>query len=139
MLNQDDNNIKIAKVDCTISRDICSQQDITGYPTLQFFKQGQTNGVRFRGTRDLPSLTTFINEQLRAVKLKYICSVDYCLQYDFQGEELVANIAGIKQTGGIFELNDENFDKHISIGKHFVKFYAPWCGHCQVFYYEFIH
>lgn len=67
MLNQDDNNIRIAMVDCTISSEICAQQDITGYPTLKFFKQTITDGVRFRGTRDLPSLTNFINEQLREV------------------------------------------------------------------------
>lgn len=69
MLNEDDNNIKIAKVDCTLSSDVCAQHDITGYPTLKFFKQGQSDGVRFRGTRDLPSLTNFINEQLRLVKI----------------------------------------------------------------------
>lgn len=69
MLNQDDNNIKIAKVDCTTSSEICAQQDITGYPTLKFFKESRRDNVRFRGTRDLPSLTTFINEQLREVKI----------------------------------------------------------------------
>lgn len=47
---------------------MCAQNDITGYPTLKFFKQGENEGIRFRGTRDLPSLTTFINEHLRVVK-----------------------------------------------------------------------
>lgn len=68
MLNEDDSNIKIAKVDCTADSDICSEHDVTGYPTLKFFKVGVTEGVKFRGTRDLPTLTTFINEQLREVK-----------------------------------------------------------------------
>lgn len=72
MLNEDDNNIKIAKVDCTVSSEVCAQNDITGYPTLKFFKKGQIESVRFRGTRDLPSLTTFINEQLRVVNLSNI-------------------------------------------------------------------
>jgi hypothetical protein len=31
---------------------------------LKFFKSGETEAVKFRGTRDLTSLTTFINEQL---------------------------------------------------------------------------
>lgn len=64
MLNEDDTNIRIAKVDCTVDDYVCAQHDVTGYPTLKFFKSGTTEGVKFRGTRDLPSLTSFINEQL---------------------------------------------------------------------------
>lgn len=64
MLNEDDGNIRIAKVDCTVDKEICSNHDVTGYPTLKFFKLGVGEGVKFKGTRDLPSLTSFINEQL---------------------------------------------------------------------------
>lgn len=33
---------------------------------------------------------------------------------------------------GLVELTEETFMKHVETGSHFVKFYAPWCGHCQV-------
>lgn len=34
-------------------------------------------------------------------------------------------------TGGLFDLTDDSFPKHIETGSHFIKFYAPWCGHCK--------
>ena len=27
---------------------------------------------------------------------------------------------------GLYTLTSENFDKHVEIGLHFIKFYAPW-------------
>ncbi|XP_056632365.1 thioredoxin domain-containing protein 5 homolog [Diorhabda carinulata] len=117
MLNEDEtNNIKIAKVDCTTDNEVCSEQDITGYPTLKFYKVGDSEGVRFKGTRDLPSITNFINEQLR------------------EGDESDAEESTIKEpqaVGGLIELTEDTFNKHVETGKHFIKFYAPWCGHCQ--------
>ncbi|CAG9772659.1 unnamed protein product [Ceutorhynchus assimilis] len=118
MLNEDDSNIRIAKVDCTTDAKICSDQDVTGYPTLKFYKVGQEEGVRFKGTRDLPTLTNFINEQLRLSE-----------DYDYDNDE--APKAVKHQESPLKELDDKNFDALIEKGKVFVKFYAPWCGHCQ--------
>ena len=31
---------------------------------------------------------------------------------------------------GLYVLNEDNADVHLSRGTHFVKFFAPWCKHC---------
>lgn len=33
--------------------------------------------------------------------------------------------------GTVLNLNSENFQKGIAQGVTFVKFFAPWCGHCK--------
>jgi hypothetical protein len=33
---------------------------------------------------------------------------------------------------GLYILNDKSFKKAVESGSFFIKFYAPWCGHCQV-------
>ncbi|CAH1995839.1 unnamed protein product [Acanthoscelides obtectus] len=115
MLNEDDSDIKIAKVDCSTDSKVCLKEDITGYPTLKFYKLGDSNGIKFRGTRDLPSLTNFINEQLREGDEK-----------DQESEEVPQVMKH-----GLVELTEKTFESHVATGNHFVKFYAPWCGYCQ--------
>ena len=60
----DDEEVVIGKVDCTTATALCSDQDVTGYPTLKFFKSGADSGVKYREQRDLKSLDKFIKKQM---------------------------------------------------------------------------
>jgi len=113
--DEDEQDVLIGKVDCTIETSLCSSQDVTGYPTLKFFKSGTDSGVKYRGQRDLSSLVKFINEQMG---------------YEQPEEENVESEDAIVDNG-LYVLNEKSFKKHVETGDHFIKFYAPWCGHCQ--------
>nr|XP_045615779.1 thioredoxin domain-containing protein 5 homolog [Procambarus clarkii] len=111
--NTEKAEVVVGKVDCTQHTALCSSQDVTGYPTLKLFNKGAENGVRYRGPRDLASLERFISEQLGTEVQN--------------GEQLSVPEA----LTGLVEYTDVTFKSVVASGKHFVKFYAPWCGHCQ--------
>jgi len=114
-----DSEVTIAKVDCTVSTALCSAQDVTGYPTLKFFKNGaeKEDGVKYRGNRDAASLEKFIKEKLGGE----------------EAETKEESSAGEKASveNGLHVLTADSFADSTSKGDTFVKFYAPWCGHCQ--------
>ena len=119
-MNKDvEKEVTIAKVDCTEATALCSAQDVTGYPTLKFFKNGaeKDDGVKYRGQRDLASLEKFINEKLG----------------NEVADEKPVEAASAEATieNGLHILTEGSFAKSVGSGDTFIKFYAPWCGHCQ--------
>ena len=55
-------NVHIAKVDCTVDRDVCSAQNVRGYPTLLFFKAGQKEPIKYSGAREASAVSEFIRQ-----------------------------------------------------------------------------
>lgn len=114
----DEKTVTIAKVDCTIERALCSAQDVTGYPTLKFFKSGfeKEDGEKYRGNRDKDALISFINKKLGTEETEEKPKVEE------SGEVVVKD--------GLHILSAATFAKTVEAGDTFIKFYAPWCGHC---------
>jgi protein disulfide-isomerase A1 len=50
--------VHIAKVDCTVEKDICTQHDIKGYPTL-IALQGDSE-TKYNGAREAAALKAFV-------------------------------------------------------------------------------
>ncbi|XP_045111657.1 thioredoxin domain-containing protein 5 homolog [Portunus trituberculatus] len=111
--NTDEAEVVVGKVDCTQHTALCSSQDVTGYPTLKLFAKGVKSGIKYRGPRDLASLEKFIADQLGT-------DVE-------EGEEASVPEA----VTGLVEHTDTTFKTSVVRGRHFIMFYAPWCGHCQ--------
>jgi len=107
---------KIARVDCTLETALCKDNEVSGYPTLKFFKKG-AEPVRHKGGRDQDALEKFIKEQL-GVKVEE------------EKKEEEKKPEGVKLEN-IIDLTSDSFPEHIKTGFRFIKFYAPWCPHCQ--------
>jgi len=114
-----ESEVTIGKVDCTVATALCSAQDVTGYPTLKFFKNGfeKDDGVKYRGNRDEASLEKFIAEKLG----------------NEIPDEKPASTGSAEATveNGLHILTSDSFNSVVGKGDTFIKFYAPWCGHCQ--------
>jgi len=117
--NAEEKEVMIGKVDCTVATALCSAQDVTGYPTLKFFKSGaeKEDGVKYRGNRDAAALEKFIAEKLG---------------HEIPEEKPAApESAEAVVEAGLHILSSASFAPTVAKGDTFVKFYAPWCGHCQ--------
>lgn len=55
-------NVKIAKVDCTLSdnKDLCSTQEVDGFPTIFIYRNGD-KVTEYNGNRSLEDLVNFVN------------------------------------------------------------------------------
>ena len=67
VVNEEDPKVAtVARVDCTFFAGLCAAQDVSGYPTLKFFKAGaeKEDGVKYRGKRDVETMRKFIKDKL---------------------------------------------------------------------------
>ncbi|KPJ04338.1 PREDICTED: thioredoxin domain-containing protein 5-like [Papilio xuthus] len=115
LINTKDSKFAIAQVDCTLHPKLCQETDITGYPTLLYFHKNSFSPVEYKGTRDLPSLTLFLSEVF-AMK---------------SGVKEADKSNEVKIYSGMAYLTDQNIEKFVSKGQHFVMFYMPWCKTSQ--------
>ena len=49
----------------------------------------------------------------------------------FEQKQADSDDASVEVTDGLYTLTDKTFNDVIAKGHTFVKFFAPWCGHCK--------
>lgn len=61
---KDSSSVLIGDVDCTQHSDLCQKYGVRGYPTIKYFKDGNTEGESYSGGRDFDALSKFVKENL---------------------------------------------------------------------------
>jgi len=134
----------IGKIDCTHPEagPIKDKYQVKGFPTIVLLKKGQRDSpVKFQGERTVAQFLKFLHEHTGVnvaedgSAFKLGGSEGGAADEAPAAEEAkpAAVHIDVKAGEGVIDLTPENFDAVVLSAEHdvFVKFYAPWCGHCQ--------
>ncbi|KAF4574508.1 hypothetical protein EYR36_005850 [Pleurotus pulmonarius] len=116
--------IHLAQVDCAAYGDLCDEHNVKGYPQMNLYQDGEYKEY-YRGVRDYDLLTAYITKHAQPGPST---EPQTHVAAPVETEE-PAKLLGT--TGRVIELNEQNFESVVGEGATFVKFFAPWCGHCK--------
>lgn len=123
----------VAEVDCTKNEDVAKAQGIRGYPTIKFIEPGLEAPLEVRVSRTVKNFVDYVVRTAKSVDLKgKIINVpeDPHVEPHPKMEEEEED-EDIPVGSSVIVLTPENINSEIEKGPMLVKFYAPWCGHCE--------
>lgn len=101
-----------------VVQDKCKELEVTGWPQLNIYRNGEFVDT-FRKPRELDLLKEYLDQYIET-------NTDPTPPPAHQAPTRVLN-----PEGKVLELDERNFSNEIKHGGVFVKFFAPWCGHCK--------
>ncbi|KAF9268413.1 hypothetical protein L218DRAFT_954776 [Marasmius fiardii PR-910] len=126
---QSNPGIRLAQVDCAAHGDLCNDNGVTGYPQLNLYVDGKLTD-QFRKSREKGLLEAFMKKHARP-------EPEHEPETHTQDEEIREQPITppvrppTNPSGEVLVLDPSNFDSIVTSKPTFVKFYAPWCGHCK--------
>ena len=69
MYTKEEDDMIIAAVDATESKDTASNYEIKGYPTIKYFPKGSTDPEEYDGGRTADTISSWINKKIGTTKI----------------------------------------------------------------------
>lgn len=115
--------MEVAAVDCTKHREVCSANDVQGYPTIKYFSYYKTK-LEYNGGR-------LAEDFIKYLKRKSELGADAEAEESAPKKETA--FGEYKGSEHVIQANDKTFHEIVKAHKvALVFFHASWCGHCQV-------
>ena len=106
----------------TVVQDKCGELGVSGWPQLNLYKNGELVDT-FRKARELNLLKEYLDKHIE----EDINAETHAPPPQTQK----APTRILNPEGKVLQLDGRTFSNEVKNGGAFVKFFAPWCGHCK--------